>query len=788
MNKLESALAYAKRGWPVFPCGWNKQPLVANGFHAASCDEARVRDWWKAWPEAQIGIACGAAGIAVVDLDVGKGKDGVKAWHALVDDHGRHGCGLVASTPRSGRHMVYAMPSPAIGCRTDVLPGSGIDVRAEGGYILAPDLEGVGGREWIEGDPFDPSDLCEMPPWVRSLLCSSRVAPAGGARRGGEDGDVVPLIPEMRKLILAALPHIDPDPRDTWIRVGMALRNTGAGDEAYQLWCEWSSASPKYDEKVQRKQWASLRQWRHDGSEVAIRTLFWMAEQAGWTPSLDEAVAAELAAEGDMKGNTSVADGVADSATPTAASADGAAANASGERSRMRNTEGNTAATGSATKRTGSAALPCASPPQPFPMQLLNDCPGLLGDVARWGLENSVKRQPALMLGSTIATLGAVVGRRVCTTTNLRTNFVMLGIGETACGKDATLKLPQELLIAAGLGRLVGPSEWASAPGMRAWLAKEPSHCCYIDEFAKLLQVTSGPNVPAHLAGIRRNLLDLFSRAGSSWAPTAYADHKLHDHSPISEPHLCVYGTGVPAEVFAAMGRSSVGDGFLNRLLICWADEQLPKRNRIGRVTPPAGLVQRLQALDAATRPSGNLAGKSSGYGVDTGCRTIPWDTGAEEAWEEIRDEYEARMVRTRKEGSELADLWARSGEQVAKLALLRSVCDDPRRAITQQDVDWANQFVLWATERTMLAASDRIAENDYERQLKAVHRAIRAAGADGLTSGEMLRQFRWMRSRDLKDMLASLEVQESIERVTTRHDGPGRSRVAYVALLAAAE
>lgn len=753
MAKLESALAYAKRGWPVFPCGVNKQPLVANGFHAASCDEARVRDWWKAWPDAQIGIACGAAGIAVVDLDVGKGKDGVKAWHALVDDHGRHGCGLVASTPRSGRHLVYAMPSPAIGCRTDVLPGSGIDVRAEGGYFLAPDLEGVGGREWIEGDPFDPSDLCEMPAWVRSLLCSSRAAPGGAAagvaaKRGGEDGDVVPLIPEMRRLIVDALRHIDPDPRDTWIRAGMALRNTGAGDEAYQLWCEWSSASPKYDEKVQRKQWASLRQWRHDGSEVAIRTLFWMAEQAGWTASFDEAVAAELAGEPDS---------IPEHHPVTAGNEDG-----------------------SATKRTGSAAPPCASLPQPFPMHLLDNCPGLLGDVARWGVENSVKRQPALMLGSTIATLGAVVGRRVCTTTNLRTNFVMLGIGETACGKDATLKLPQELLIAAGLGRLVGPSEWASAPGMRAWLAKEPAHCCYIDELAKLLQQTSGPNVPAHLAGIRRNLLDLFGRAGGVWAPTAYADHKLHDHSPISEPHLCVYGTGVPAEVFAAMGRSSVGDGFLNRLLICWADEQLPQRNRIGRATPPAGLVQRLQALDAATRPSGNLSGKSSGYGVDTGCRTIPWDAGAEEAWEAVRDEFEQRMVRARKEGSEWADLWARCGEHVAKLALLRSVCDDPRRAITTGDVDWATQFVVWSTERTMLAAADRIAENDYERGLKAVLRAIRAAGAAGLTSGEMLRQFRWMRSRDLKDTLASLELQGDVVRESAQT--AGRPRLAYVA------
>jgi hypothetical protein len=87
----------------------------------------------------------------------------------------------------------------------------------------------------------------------------------------------------------------------------MALRNTGAGDEAYQLWCEWSSKSPKYDEQVQRQQWQSLRQWRHDGREVGIRTLFWLAEQEGWTASVDEAVAAEAGAKAAAEVVTSLA-------------------------------------------------------------------------------------------------------------------------------------------------------------------------------------------------------------------------------------------------------------------------------------------------------------------------------------------------------------------------------------------------------------------------------------------------------------------------------------------------
>jgi hypothetical protein len=737
-SNRDHALAYARRGWAVFPCA-NKKPLVERGFLCATTDEAQIRSWWERWPQAEIGVACGASGLAVVDLDVGKGKDGVASFHRLCDDHGRHGCGLVAITPRGGRHYIYLMPSPPIGCGVDVLPGSGIDVRADGGYVIVPSLDGGGGREWLEGDPLDPSDLCPMPAWTQATLAPrKRVAMSTGSAPGGDDGDTVPLLPAMRRLIESALPHIDCDPRETWIRVGMALRNTGAGDEAYQLWCEWSSKSPKYDEQVQRQQWQSLRQWRHDGREVGIRTLFWMAEQEGWTASVDEAVAAEAAEAAEDEVVTSE-----DRAVPIAG--------------------------------------PEAAQLHPFPIHLLTECPGLLGDVARWALEHSAKRQPALVLGSTIATLGAVVGRRVATSTDLRTNFYILGIGETGCGKDASLKLPPQLLVAAGLHTLVGPSEWASAAGLRAALKHAPAHCCYIDEFAKLLSQMSGERTPAHLANIRRYMLECFSSAGSTWQAVAYADRKLHDHDPMSEPHLCVYGTGVPAEAFTAMGRAGVADGFFNRLLICWADEQLPKRNRIGRVVPPSGLVQRLQALEEATRPAGNLAGKSSAFGVETGCRTIHWAKGAEDAWERVRDNFESRMVMAREAGSDLADLWARSGEHVAKLALLRSVCDNPTRGIGIQDVDWATEFVQWTTQRTMHAAADRIAENNYERCLKFVRRTIREVGAEGVTSTDLLRKFTWMTSPEVAEALKRLEAQGEIEstKVTGRR---GRPPVVYVA------
>jgi len=83
-----AALAYAARlNWKVFPCysvGENrvcscgdmacnspgKHPRAENGFKAATTDEGIIRQWWTQGPDANIGVATGAAsGFDVLDVD-----------------------------------------------------------------------------------------------------------------------------------------------------------------------------------------------------------------------------------------------------------------------------------------------------------------------------------------------------------------------------------------------------------------------------------------------------------------------------------------------------------------------------------------------------------------------------------------------------------------------------------------------------------------------------------------------------------------------------------------------
>ena len=83
---------------------------------------------------------------------------------------------------------------------------------------------------------------------------------------------------ELGADVRAALPHIDPEDRETWLRVGMALHSTGA-PEAWDTWCEWSRASSKFKEAVQRETWASFH-GKSDG--IGLGTLFKLAADGGW--------------------------------------------------------------------------------------------------------------------------------------------------------------------------------------------------------------------------------------------------------------------------------------------------------------------------------------------------------------------------------------------------------------------------------------------------------------------------------------------------------------------------
>ncbi|MFJ8982972.1 bifunctional DNA primase/polymerase [Streptomyces sp. NPDC102282] len=223
-SSLDTALWCAERGWPVHPlaagrktpprnCGACRSPghthgdcgcLAAgnwcHGFHAATLDPVRIEQWWGKNPASGVGVSCGPAGLVIIDIDAHPqtppARNRLLPGIPIPDQadltglaSGFHTLALLAAlrgapdpaadedtlrvrTPSGGLHVWYEAPDArAWRCST----GSGstralawqVDVRAHGGYIVAPGTSTTAGTYTTLGPTSKPARL---PSWLAAEL------------------------------------------------------------------------------------------------------------------------------------------------------------------------------------------------------------------------------------------------------------------------------------------------------------------------------------------------------------------------------------------------------------------------------------------------------------------------------------------------------------------------------------------------------------------------------------------------------------------------------------------
>ncbi|WP_331740310.1 bifunctional DNA primase/polymerase (plasmid) [Streptomyces sp. NBC_00015] len=192
---LTTASWCARRGWPVHPLAAGRKTPAANctrcrtdphpaaqcpclpagrwchGFHAATLDQRRITQWWSAHPELGVGVACGPAGLVVIDIDAHPAQPPSRERilpGIPIGDHvdltglanGFHTLAVLAAlrgercpaednttlrvrTPSGGLHVWYrAVDRRRWRCSAGSSQGAAlawqVDVRAHGGYIVAP--------------------------------------------------------------------------------------------------------------------------------------------------------------------------------------------------------------------------------------------------------------------------------------------------------------------------------------------------------------------------------------------------------------------------------------------------------------------------------------------------------------------------------------------------------------------------------------------------------------------------------------------------------------------------
>ncbi len=181
-----AALRYMRAGWPVFVLGRSKRPvancracrdagpahdmagcacLTCHGFHAATTDPERLAAMLAAVPGGLLAIATGtASGLAVVDIDP---RNGGRIDRELM------GPTATVATGGGGWHLYYRHPGMPL---PPALPGRpGVDIKADGGYVVAPPSARPGGRpyRWAGSRP-----VAGMAPPLVAALRAALAVPA----------------------------------------------------------------------------------------------------------------------------------------------------------------------------------------------------------------------------------------------------------------------------------------------------------------------------------------------------------------------------------------------------------------------------------------------------------------------------------------------------------------------------------------------------------------------------------------------------------------------------------
>jgi putative DNA primase/helicase len=181
---LEAALSYAAQGFKVFPLKpGGKIPITPHGLKDASQLQATIKEYWRKYPNANIGLVCD--GLLALDFD---GKAGAESKKRLIAKYGelprtwviKTGGGTQTEPKEQGEHYVYRVPTDL-----NIRPGAGkygfqnLDIRANDSYIVAaPSITR------LPYESIDDSPVTDAPCWLIDMARNNGSKPTSRQKQG----------------------------------------------------------------------------------------------------------------------------------------------------------------------------------------------------------------------------------------------------------------------------------------------------------------------------------------------------------------------------------------------------------------------------------------------------------------------------------------------------------------------------------------------------------------------------------------------------------------------------
>ncbi len=738
------------RGFPILPIQpntkkpglyklgeWHEYPKWSR--HCERDTTENAVDIWGNWPEAGIGVAAGR--VIGVDIDVLASPAVAMEIEALAKR-------ILGDTPavRIGhapkRLLVYRAVQPFSGFKHPP-----IEVLRVGQQFIAYGIHPDTGQpyNWPVSTLADlsPEDLpaiteAQAREFAKEAyqLIPADLRPKSlgvGLRANMESAN----LPEQRGTFEAvedALIHIlnaDLD-YDSWVRIGMAIKGA-LGDEGWPLFEQWSQSSQKYDAKTTTRSWRSFAPQR-----IGAGTIYKLALDNGWIPASDMQLNGEIVMNGHHPAREML----------------------------------------NALQSNDPIVLDPAEVTLPLPKPMpagWDQVGGVIADLMTLMAATAKRPQPVLALGASLCAIGALMGRKYRTESNIRSNLYVVGIAESGAGKNHSRIVINELLRKANLLQYLGGNKIASGSGLLTAIQRQPAILFQLDEFGMFLSAAADrKRSPRYVCEILDLMTELYTTSGTTYFGVEYASTQNNNaHRAIHQPCACIYGTTTPLHFWQALQASNVADGSLARFLIMESEDDFPDSNEaFGVIDPPQDLIDKLILIhQGGGKLNGNLTDVGAIDEVLIDPRVVPMTPQARDAFRQLDQELVGRLRTSR--GTGYSSILARIEENATKLALIRAVSRDPvDPQIEDHDAEWGIKLSRHCAELTIREASARVSENQVESHHKRAMQILRDAGKAGMTKTEFTRRTQFMDHRQRDGVLRTLSEAGLIEATTLQNKG----------------
>ena len=209
MALIDAAYAYIAENFKVFPVQLDKKPFKdTHGLKDATMTQLGVKELWSKYPNGSIALV--TDGYVVIDFDVKTG--GIESKKKIEDKYGKMPPTRTHRTGGGGLHYIYRNPNGTDIRNTTAFGGyPGVDLRANGGYIVAPPSPHESGRKY---EVLDNSPINPCPDWILEIIKKGvrregngevGGGTIGGDYKGGEQGGGLPIISGQRNQTLARM-------------------------------------------------------------------------------------------------------------------------------------------------------------------------------------------------------------------------------------------------------------------------------------------------------------------------------------------------------------------------------------------------------------------------------------------------------------------------------------------------------------------------------------------------------------------------------------------------------